>query len=110
LRALLGTPCWTAPEVLRSEHYTNKADVYSFGIVLWEALTLRDPYEGTPPFQVVFAVGTRGLRPDVPASAPPPLVQLMRACWHEQPAQRPSFSAILNVLLELQATPHLFLN
>jgi serine/threonine protein kinase len=30
-----GTPCWTAPEILRNSHYTTKADVYSFGIVLW---------------------------------------------------------------------------
>ncbi len=33
------------------------------GIVLWEVLTREDPYSGMPPFQVVLAVGTKGLRP-----------------------------------------------
>ena len=34
-----GTPCWTAPEVLRSQNYNLKADVYSYGIVMWEVRT-----------------------------------------------------------------------
>lgn len=46
------TPCWTAPEVLRNARYTEKADIYSFGIVLWELATREDPYKGMPPFQV----------------------------------------------------------
>lgn len=38
VRCQVGTPRWTAPEVLDSRPYTEKADVYSFGIVLWEML------------------------------------------------------------------------
>ncbi len=53
----------TAPEVLRGEKYTEKCDVYSFGIVLWECVTRQTPHEGIPHFQVVFQVGTQGLRP-----------------------------------------------
>jgi serine/threonine protein kinase len=34
-----GTPCWTAPEIIRGEKYAEKADVYSFGIIMWEMLT-----------------------------------------------------------------------
>jgi serine/threonine protein kinase len=35
-----GTPCWTAPEILRGEKYSEKADVYSFGIIMWEVRVL----------------------------------------------------------------------
>jgi hypothetical protein len=38
--------------------------VYSFGIVVWEVATRRDPYQGMPPFQVVFSVGNNGMRYD----------------------------------------------
>lgn len=54
-----GTPCWTAPEVLNNERYTIKADVYSFGICLWEMCTREDPYEGMPPYNVIIAVATK---------------------------------------------------
>lgn len=98
-----GTPCWTAPEVLRNERYTEKADVYSYGIVIWECLTRTDPFAGMPPFHVVFAVGTQGARPEVPKDGnwPTELLDLMQSCWQESPDLRPSFAEIVPVLTGL---------
>ncbi|KAK9820960.1 hypothetical protein WJX81_007609 [Elliptochloris bilobata] len=98
-------PRWLAPEVLAGRSYDCSCDVYSFGIILWELLTWRVPweeYEG--PWQVVIAVVDRGLRPEVPpesALPTPPLRQhgayiaLMRRCWATDPAQRPAFDAVI---------------
>jgi len=41
----IGTIAWTAPEILRHEPYDERADIYSFSIVLWELCTRRVPYE-----------------------------------------------------------------
>ena len=41
-----GTPSWTTPEVLRNERYTTKADVYGFGVVVWEMFARADPFPG----------------------------------------------------------------
>lgn len=44
----VGTPCWSAPEVLKGEEnlgaiITSKADIFSYGLVIWEMLTLNVP-------------------------------------------------------------------
>lgn len=46
-----------APEILRSERYDESADVYSYGVVLWEVLTGRLPWADMHAMQVVGAVG-----------------------------------------------------
>jgi len=93
-----GTPSWTAPEVLRNERYSEKADVFSFGIVMWECITREDPYAGMPPFQVVLEVGSKHLRPEMPKSAPSALRELIGNCLTEDPARRPSFQEIVHML------------
>jgi serine/threonine protein kinase len=49
-----GTPCWTAPEILRGEKYSESADVFSFGIIMWEVLSPRAPLLATPYAMVVW--------------------------------------------------------
>lgn len=51
LTAETGTYRWMAPEVIRHEPYSTKADVYSFGIVLWEMITKDQPFRGLTPIQ-----------------------------------------------------------
>ncbi|KAF3571926.1 hypothetical protein F2Q69_00059079 [Brassica cretica] len=56
-RALLFKPEWMAPEVLRNEPSNGKCDVFTFGAILLELATLRLPWRGMNPMQVVGAVG-----------------------------------------------------
>lgn len=58
----VGTPRWTAPEVLASRPYTERADVYSFGIVVWEMVTGEVPFQGMKSFDAAQAVVKSGLR------------------------------------------------
>ncbi|CAM9942732.1 unnamed protein product [Sphacelaria rigidula] len=50
-----GTYHWMAPEVINSQHYTEKADVFSYGIILWEIFTRAIPYGGMQPVQVTIS-------------------------------------------------------
>ncbi|GFR43810.1 hypothetical protein Agub_g4935, partial [Astrephomene gubernaculifera] len=90
----LGTYQWAAPEVLAHQRYSEKADVYSFGIVLWECLTRRLPYAGMTPVQAAVGVVNNGLRPELPRGTPPAVADLIRSCWAAVPEQRPSFTQI----------------
>jgi len=93
-----GTPAYTAPEVLRNERYTEKVDVFSFGIVMWELVTREEPHHGVPPFQIVFSVGTQGVRPAIPDSCLLEIRELIEDCWTESPDERPSFENIVQRL------------
>ncbi|PRP83808.1 SH2 domain-containing protein [Planoprotostelium fungivorum] len=95
-----GTPLWMAPEVMNFQAFNEKCDVYSFGIVLWELLTRKEPFEGKFKQIAKFkeAVCLRGERPILPTDSPQALTDLINLCWHQEPTYRPTFEFIINSL------------
>lgn len=79
-----GTPAWTAPEVVAGDAYDEKVDVYSYAMVLWEMLALREPYGGLGGLEVVYAA-IEGQRPKIPPYCPKSLKNLIVRCWSAQP-------------------------
>jgi len=101
-KSTAGTPEWMAPEVLRNEPSNEKCDVYSFGIILWELATLRMPWSGMNPMQVVGAVGFQNRRLDIPKDLDPLVARIIRECWQSDSSLRPSFSQLMAALKPLQ--------
>jgi len=103
---LVGTPGWMSPERLLEEESDERTDVFSFGVVLWEFLNRKYPWEGLSNIQIVARVGHAGERlplPDqVPKGCPPGYLSLIRDCWETYPSKRPPFSQILKVLREMK--------
>ncbi|XP_068698007.1 mitogen-activated protein kinase kinase kinase 7-like [Montipora foliosa] len=98
-----GSAAWMAPEVFEGNNYTEKCDVFSFGIILWEMITRRKPYEETSrynAFSIMWAVHS-GTRPPLIAGIPQPIEDLMTSCWDQMPSIRPSFTRIVQILQHL---------
>ncbi|QTF49759.1 putative serine/threonine-protein kinase/receptor [Acanthamoeba polyphaga mimivirus] len=89
-----GTPCWTAPEIIRGEKYTEKVDVFSFGIVMWEVLTCKEPFSGCNFMKVSMDI-LEGARPQIPSDCPIDFTKLMKQCWHAKPDKRPSMEDVI---------------
>ena len=91
-----------APEVLRLERYSEAADVWSFGVVMWELSTGLRPFEGINPLRVIYMV-THGERLQLPDDLPKRYRDLLLWCW-EEPEDRPTFTQIIEVIDELRFT------
>ncbi|XP_066227893.1 proto-oncogene tyrosine-protein kinase ROS isoform X2 [Saccopteryx leptura] len=98
---------WMAPESLMDGIFTTQSDVWSFGILIWEILTLgHQPYPAHSNLDVLNYVQTGG-RLEPPRNCPADLWNLMTQCWAQEPDQRPTFHKIQD---RLQLFRNLFLN
>mmetsp|Transcript_4789 Transcript_4789/g.6690 ORF Transcript_4789/g.6690 Transcript_4789/m.6690 type:complete len:664 (+) Transcript_4789:78-2069(+) len=97
-----GTPLWMAPEILMGQAFNEKCDVYSFGIILWQFITRKDPYENHTDFKTFRrSVCKYGERPDIPGDTLPSLKSLIERCWQHDFNERPSFKDIVYNLDEI---------
>nr|XP_043612092.1 serine/threonine-protein kinase STY46-like [Erigeron canadensis] len=98
-----GTPQWMAPEIIRNELPANeKSDVYSYGVVLWEIVTGKIPWDDLNPMQVIAAVGFMKKKLETPEDMDTLWASLIESCWCSEPESRPTFQDILYKLKELQ--------
>ncbi len=96
----IGTSGWVAPEILSGDGYNGfSADVYSFGIVLWELIAgdQTNPLIGLPPVKYYNAI-QRGTRPPMDALVDKSFQSLVHKCWASSPTDRPTFDDIVKDL------------
>jgi len=94
---------WTSPEALRDSKFTNKSDMWSFGILMWEIYSFgRVPYPRIPLADVVIHV-EQGYRMEAPDGCPKEIYDIMREAWELDPNKRPAFKDVSVRLEKIKA-------
>ena len=105
LNERVGTCHWMAPEIINCQKYTTKADVYSYGIIIWEICTREMPYECINDKEtILYRVCFKNERPSLKRlgnDTPEKFKELMIKCWDQDPNKRPSFENIIQFIEEI---------
>ncbi|GFS78769.1 fibroblast growth factor receptor 2 [Nephila pilipes] len=105
---------WMAPEAISERLYSEKSDVWAFGILLYEIFTLgATPYPSIP-YEKLYEQLKLGHRMAKPENCPLEVYMLMRRCWNDKPSERPTFDEIVKcvdgIMLTTLETAYLELN
>ncbi|XP_029300345.1 tyrosine-protein kinase SYK isoform X2 [Cottoperca gobio] len=85
---------WYAPECINYLKFSSKSDVWSFGVLMWEAFSYgQKPYKGMKGNDVMQMIQS-GTRMDAPLDCPLEMYTLMRTCWTYKADERPGFSVV----------------
>lgn len=100
----IGSYRWMAPEIMAHEDYSFPADVYSYGIIMYEMLTHEMPFKTTKPMQVANGVLHKMLRPVLPEDTPEAVQSLISDCWQKEADKRPTFKEVVERLSAMEAS------
>lgn len=88
-----------SPESLVQRIYSEKTDVWSFGIIMVEIITRKDdPYPELDAVQVATRVGMKDLSPSLPKFTTPFFHSLLSQCCDQDPKKRPTFAQIVSLV------------
>jgi NIMA (never in mitosis gene a)-related kinase len=95
---VVGTPYYLSPEVVQSNAYTNATDIWSMGVILYEMVALKPPFDGQS-LQMLAMKIVRGAYNPITGNYSAPLKGLIKDCLSVAATRRPTVNQILKMPL-----------
>jgi mitogen-activated protein kinase kinase kinase 2 len=95
LKSVQGTPYWMAPEVIKGEAYTDRADIWSVGATVVEMLQSHPPWYDFEPTAAMFKIVMEDTVPNLPAHCSEHATHFLTKCFIKDKSQRPSARELL---------------
>lgn len=89
-----GSAAWMAPEVFEGSNYSERCDVFSWSIILWECIARELPFKEIELTYSIMWCVHKGQRPTSIEGLPKPIESLMVQCWDPLPINRPSMDEV----------------
>lgn len=96
--SVVGTLRWMAPENIKEGKYSEKSDIYSLGMIIWEIVSrCTIPFKDLDQNQVLYKL-SNNCKEKIPSNIPVVIKEIINSCWHIEPEQRISLQEISNLL------------
>lgn len=92
---------WMAPESLRDRVYGKATDVYTWGVLISEVFTEKEPFADMELLVAATQIRDSGLVPELPEEVPPQISEIAKSCWDRDPDSRPDMKKIVNKMSEI---------
>mmetsp|Transcript_26665 Transcript_26665/g.48000 ORF Transcript_26665/g.48000 Transcript_26665/m.48000 type:complete len:740 (-) Transcript_26665:25-2244(-) len=98
MNTFVGTISYSCPEIVQSKPYNDKADIWSLGVVMYELITLKQPFAGENPLAIASQIVEEDYEPLTTEHASPLLLQIVRLCMTVNPDERPDASSLCQMI------------
>ncbi|UZO14680.1 uncharacterized protein OCT59_006131 [Rhizophagus irregularis] len=91
---IYGVIPYIAPEIFKGSEFSQKSDIYGFGMIMWELTTGCKPFADVEHDHTLIYKILDGERPKITDDTPKCYTNLMKSCWDPDPKKRPSIKEI----------------
>lgn len=98
MNTFVGTIFYTCPEIVQSKPYSDKADIWSLGVVMYELISLKQPFAGENPLAIANKIVEEDYVRLSPELASPLLLQVIKRCMTGNPEERPDASSLCQMI------------
>eukprot|EP01133_Synstelium_polycarpum_P016658 gene16658-19795_t len=102
MTASVGCIPYMAPEVFKGDSNSEKSDVYSYAMILWELLTSEEPQQDMKPMKMAHLAAYESYRPPIPLTTSHKWKELLTMCWDSDLDKRPTFKQVIAHLKEME--------